>query len=342
MQVPWPKGYEDVYVENGYLTRRDHPNLPFYILNYTNKTVYDRRWNEITLACRGLVVNRETREIVSRPFGKFFNLNEVGRIPNGKFQVYDKLDGSLGITYHCDGQAYITTRGSFESDQAIRGTELLRSQFCCTPLDPNLTYLFEIICPESRYVVDYKEFQGLVLIAVIETETGRELDLSLFPSFIRAESYEFNNLERVAEFVESRPNSEGVVVKFEDGTRIKVKSAEYLRKFHVISGLTKKSVWDVLSKGGEKSLQDIVEDAGIPEETRLWLAETMRHYVASHLAIMTNARSVVENRPDLQTRKEVAKYFLTAENPHILFALLDRREQQAKEMAWELLKPGAS
>lgn len=344
MKVRWNETYENVYVGNGYLSRRYHPEFPLYILNYTPKTVYEGKWNDVTLACRGLVVHRETREIVSWPFKKFFNLSEVRRIPDGRFQVYDKLDGSLGITYHHQGQTYITTRGSFESPQAVRGTELFRSQFCCTPLDPGLTYLFEIICSESRYVVDYKGFEGLVLIGVIETESGRELDLSLpeFSSFVKAQSYQFNTLEQVAEFVESRPNSEGVVLKFEDDTRIKVKSADYLRKFHIISGLTEKSVWEALSKGEGGMVQDFIQDASLPEETRLWLGQASDRLLTQYMTIMDNARHVVDNCPPLKSRKEIAKYFLSAENPHILFALLDGREKQAKEMAWDLLKPGKS
>ena len=44
---------------------------------------------------------------------------------------------------------------------------------------PGKTYLFEIIYPENRIVVDYGDYKGLVLIDVIDNETGKS-DLQEF------------------------------------------------------------------------------------------------------------------------------------------------------------------
>lgn len=101
-----------------------------------------------TKACRGLIVDAENW-IVQRPFEKFFSIEQLE-----PFDVYDKLDGSLGILYWVGDEPAIATRGSFISDQAKRGTEFLRARKDLN-LDRRYTYLFEIIYPENRVVVNY-------------------------------------------------------------------------------------------------------------------------------------------------------------------------------------------
>ena len=65
-----------------------------------------KRWDEYTRAARGIIFNKRTGECVARPFPKFFNLGEMpesqlNKIPKdpSNYEVYDKLDGSLGILY---------------------------------------------------------------------------------------------------------------------------------------------------------------------------------------------------------------------------------------------------
>ncbi|QOR67967.1 hypothetical protein IM538_07490 [Cytobacillus suaedae] len=65
-------------VEQKYISRREHPtNKDIIILNYTENATYEKRWNELTLNCRGLIVNERTGEILARPFPKFFNYGEI-------------------------------------------------------------------------------------------------------------------------------------------------------------------------------------------------------------------------------------------------------------------------
>src|SRR4051812_47399400 len=118
-----------------------------------------------------------------RPFGKFFNWGEREVIiPDESFVAYEKLDGSLGISYvDADGLPSIATRGSFTSYQAKRGTQILRSKYAHT-LDTILalgkvTLCFEILLPEYRIVVDYAGREDLVLLAAFDTESGQELHL---------------------------------------------------------------------------------------------------------------------------------------------------------------------
>src|SRR5579885_481968 len=161
-------------VENGYLTGRSHPSADLIIWNYTAKAQYEKHWTEETMMCRGLITT-SAGEIVARPFPKFFNYEEYeGQIPKEPFTVTEKMDGSLGILYFVDGKPAIATRGSFTSEQAIRATAILRERYEHFPFSPHYTYLFEIIYPGNRIVVDYGKMDDLVLLATIYTKTGAE------------------------------------------------------------------------------------------------------------------------------------------------------------------------
>lgn len=162
-------------IEEGYVKVRHHPTLPYRILNYSELAAYSRTWDEVTLQCRGLIVD-DQNEVIARPFPKFFNDGEHDgdRLPqldlSAPVEVTDKLDGSLGILYPNEGEWAIATRGSFESDQAKWATRHYEDEYAdhFTP-QPGYTYLFEIIYKANRIVVDY-DFEDLVLLAVVDNE----------------------------------------------------------------------------------------------------------------------------------------------------------------------------
>jgi RNA ligase len=89
------------YYQNGLLLKQTHPTYDLTIWNYSPMVQYDRLWDDITIQCRGLVTNSKG-EIVARPFKKFFNYEEhkPEDLPNENFEVYEKMDGSLGILFY--------------------------------------------------------------------------------------------------------------------------------------------------------------------------------------------------------------------------------------------------
>ena len=147
-----------------------------WIYNYTNKTQYEGYWTPETLICRGLILD-EVGDVVARGFSKFFNYPspQTMSIPVEPFVVTEKIDGSLGILYYLDGQAFIATRGSFTSRQALEGTAMLREQEI--EHVEGVTPLFEVVYPENRIVVDYGDRRELTLLAAICNETGVDRQL---------------------------------------------------------------------------------------------------------------------------------------------------------------------
>lgn len=161
-------------VAQKYVNVQKHPTADLYIYNYSATCQYDQMWNEVTLACRGLIRDGQGN-VVARPFKKFFNYEQVPDLPAENFIATEKMDGSLGILYFVGDTPFIATRGSFVSEQAQKATEILRTKYGHVVFNPEHTYLFEIVYKQNRIVVDYGDLEDLILLAVIETATGKEL-----------------------------------------------------------------------------------------------------------------------------------------------------------------------
>jgi tRNA splicing ligase len=131
------------YYEDGWLVKRNHPTLPLIVWNYSPKTQYESRWDRVTLMCRGLVTDFQGN-IVARTWGKFFNMEEGKHTPTQDFEVFEKMDGSCIILFYYNDEWIFATRGSFESEQAIKAKEL-SSKYPLENLDKKKTYIFEII-----------------------------------------------------------------------------------------------------------------------------------------------------------------------------------------------------
>lgn len=323
-------------VDAGYVNVARHPTAPISIYNYSQRAQFEGHWNHVTLQCRGLILDDDGR-VVARPFPKFFNFEQVaGQIPNEPFDVMEKLDGSLGISYWLDGQICLATRGSFTSEQAIRGTEMLRAMVPGTGphavvLDPQFTFLFEIIYPENKIVVDYGGASRLVLLAAIHRETGEE-----FPDLARVLPFEqprfFPGVRRVDHLLGiDKPNEEGFVVRFRSGVRVKVKMADYCRLHKLLTGVSPKSIWEHLKAG--RPFEEIVERS--PDEFHAWAGGVRDQLLADYAAIEAQAREDFKG-----WRRVVAEYFKTCDNPAILFQMLDERPYD--QHIWKLLRPTAA
>ena len=316
-------------LSGGFISARKHLTQPLIIYNYTARAQYDNVWNAATLACRGLIAD-EQGNIVARPFTKFFNLEQVTELPNEPFEVYEKLDGSLGITYWVGDQVFIATRGSFESEQAHEANRMLAER-SHAKLDKRLTYLFEIIYPQNQIVVDYGGKRDLVLLAIIETATGRELPLADvgFPVVKRYDGItDVHSLSQLHE-----ENAEGFVVRFASGLRVKVKMAEYVRLHRLLTGLSEKMiVQEFLMTGAD--LTPLLDRA--PDEFNAWIRATVASYTTRYQTIESAAKTVFDGIK-ADNRKGYAQAFTKSSYAPILFKMLDGRPYD--QLIWKMIEP---
>lgn len=234
----------------------DAPHLAGYC--YTEKCAFDRLWDEFSLLARGIVLDTQAQCVRAYPFPKFFNYGEwaggvVGKVPDEPFEVFEKLDGSLGIAYH-DGERWrVNTKAAFANDQAKWALERLPTE----RLFPGYTYLFEIIYDANRIVVRYP-FEGLVLLGVYGPK-GLEhqpaacaADTDLVDGVVTrlVQSHPFETMHHAIKAVEGFGlDREGFVVRFRSGLRLKLKGAEYLRVHKFVSRVTPLALWDLMANG---------------------------------------------------------------------------------------------
>jgi len=328
------------YLDKNLIRVQKHPDHGLFIYNYTAAAQYERYWDEVTLNCRGLILD-EDMNIVARPFPKFFNLgeNEHQIIPNEPFDVYDKMDGSLGILYWINDQPFIATSGSYTSEQSVIATKMLYNKYklSITQLDKNSTYLFEIIYPENRIVVNYDGMNALILLGVIDTKTGEDRPLQDigFPLVKKYDGIkDIHQLKAI-----NIDNKEGFVIRFQSGLRYKIKMEEYVRLHRLVTQISTVSIWAHLSQNAHSNtfdyqltLTELLER--VPDEFYDWVKEQETILRQAYLTIEQECQ---KDFKILNTRKETAKYFLSRPYPSVLFNMLDNKDYQAA--IWKQLKP---
>lgn len=248
----------DKRVDFGLIDKQEKDNLVLY--NYSRQAQYDGAWDDYVKISRGLIIDQYNNEVVALPFEKFFNYgdehNKHGDSINdqsfSESLVTTKEDGSLGIVWCYNGEWNVSTRGSFESDQAIWATRFLRDNFNLDLLNGDYTYLVEIIYSENQIVVNYGDREDLVLIGCYNRISFQELDIDEANSetglqFNTTKLHAFDNIDSIVETSHKlSKDEEGYVVKFKNGVRVKIKGDEYCRIHKLVSLFSKKRVWELL------------------------------------------------------------------------------------------------
>lgn len=317
----------DEYVKMGLVRSQTHPTLPLTIYVYAETTSFERLWNNITMQCRGLVVDDSGRCVV-RCLPKFFNEDEPHALcdmPSGITPVvFDKLDGSL-IQVANDKQygLVVTSKGSFQSSQAEWARQIIAEKYTTEDFVLGKTYIFELIHPENRIVLDYGATRELYLLAVKDTETGNEHDIyaDRFEKFPKV-SVIPNQAAHMQRMVE------GVVVKTGDH-RYKVKTGEYLRLHRIVTEFTPKRVWEALKDGTS------LEFKNMPEEFDTWLKETISELKTAYSAIFDLAQSEYKRTKDL-TPKELG---LSQDVQHKWLVFMLRNSKDIEQSVWKMVKP---
>ena len=238
---------------NNYINKVKCPNLDIYSYCYSQKCEIEENWNDITLACRGLVLDLEGN-IIFNCVKKFFNKdqNQIAKdifnnLDLNNLRNYEKLDGSFIKIFKYNNKLIIGSKTSFENEYTDWAKEIIKRDNL--KFEDGLSYHFELIVPENRIVVDYKKDKNLYLWAVVETKTGKELD-------IYDKRFENFNKVKLIKDVESylkKSNVEGIVI-YDGKNRLKLKTQEYLKLHRIRTMCSKKRIIELLEEG--KSIRD--------------------------------------------------------------------------------------
>jgi RNA ligase len=298
--------------------------------------------------CRGLVTDNDGN-VVARPFSKFFNYEELTpeQIPNEYFDVYEKMDGSLGVLFNYNGEWILATRGSFTSEQSIKGRQLLE-KYNYNRLNPDYTYLFEIIYTENRIVCVY-DFEDLVLLGMVHTLTGNEVNIhNTDNEDIRLKNL-LNNLgfnlvtlyktwgEGFDELKnEISKDREGYVIRFKNGFRMKIKGDEYIRLHRILTNISNRDIWEYLKDG--KSMDEILDK--VPDEFYDWVRNTKNELVSQYQTLEREYQwifKIINRAQGIEERKVFAEYAKRYKHPGLLFNMLDDKDYS--EQIWKLIYP---
>lgn len=326
-------------IADGAVYERNEGDLSLYC--YTKRAVYEKTWNRFTSVARGLVLDKADRRIVATPFPKFYNLGEDGRTaPSSDFEAFEKLDGSLIITFHHKGRWHAATKGSFDSSQA-------KAALAMHPLnrmEPGLTYLSELIGPSNKIIVKYPRDE--VRLLSVYGKDGREwtrqeieaLDLGGMPlaRFVASASLE----ELIARAASMPSEEEGYVLRFKDGTRLKLKGNEYRRLHALYSNLSPLTVWDAMQTGSDEAMR-----RELPEE--FWdNFDQIRSLLQRQLDNVVRAIDEEASRWSSRADKEVGQALKSIPEPARSFIFAHRNGQmtdtRTRKALYRFIRPSGN
>lgn len=264
----------------------------------------------------------------------FFDPNKLPDYENSYYEPTPKTKGEW----------IFATRGSFTSEQSIKGKEILDRKHDYSALRKDNTYLFEIIYPENRIVVDYKGEEKLVVLGVIHTETGDEVpDSSLF--FMQEGGWELVTVYKTwgegydILKEEISKDKEGYVLRFRSGFRMKIKGEEYVRLHRILTNISNRDIWEYLKDN--KPLDDLLEK--VPDEFNDWVKSEVANFKEMYTITLTMAELTFIKfiKPEM-SRKEAAEIIKTKDKSiqPILFKKLDNKDYS--DLIWKKLYPSYS
>ena len=222
--------------------------------------------------------------------------------------------------------------------------------------------MFEGINRNLRIVVDYGEAEELVLLSVVNNQTGEEAEPDMLQDISDLMEVGIPELQSMTwqeahqqSYDETIKNAEGYVLTwYRQGAppfRLKVKFADYLRLHRMVTGVSPKHILEVLQNGWTSEMNDMLN------ESTPWfnhfVAKWKRVIETQAMSIECNSKEIYdaareENRVKVgqrpyenigAERKAYALVFNRPENKKysgVLFAMLDGKDW--KKVIWKMIK----
>jgi RNA ligase len=188
---------------------------------------------------------------------------------------------------------------------------------------------------QNRIVVDYGDYEGLVLLGAFETKSGVEIsrgELEKLDGFEIVTTYKTwgEGYDLLKE--EISKDKEGYVIRFKNGFRMKIKGEEYVRLHKILTNISNRDIWEYLKEG--KPLNELLEK--VPDEFYNWVKDTVSD--------LQNKFDTIKNNVELEfkeliNKKEFAEKIIENPNKSFLFKRLDSYSNQLNDMIWDSIYP---
>ena len=240
--------------ESGFIRVEKHTKDDLYIFGYYSDEPYQKReWNSLSSLCRGLITNGNG-EIIEHPFPKFFTFktylspniallsdSQIASIPNCKYRITEKIDGTMVILYWIGDIPYCATQRSFTNIKAKIATEILHEKYShlFNKLDKRFTYIFEAVYPDISVLIDYGDTKDLFLIGIIDKRTGTPLEVpDIGFKTCRDFTSQYADIKKLNKLSALNiKNQEGFVIYYENGLMIKIKFPWYIEAHKALDSM---------------------------------------------------------------------------------------------------------
>ena len=207
--------------------------------------------------CRGIILEKNTWNVMSLAFRKFFNSNEThaAKINWDTAHILNKEDGTMiqvywdwhkelwfaATTGTAEGEGEVNNKYGTTFNELFWDTVISKYTFNTCLLDKNHVYVFELTTPYNIVVTPHGE-SSAKLLAVRNRLTLKEIPYNELPMVSESlgiplvKSYDLNvdNADKLAETLIGMPwSEEGYVVRDTDDNRVKIKNPAYLAVHHL-------------------------------------------------------------------------------------------------------------
>jgi hypothetical protein len=276
--------------------------------------------------CRGIILEKNTWDVMSLAFRKFFNAEEsnAAKIDWNTAKVLEKLDGTMIQVYWdwYEEKWFAATTGTAEGEGEVNnknGTtfndlfwDTLNNKYIFNEclLNKDLIYVFELTTPYNIVVKPHGE-SSATLLTVRNRETlvelsGKDLEMvaiSIGVPLVKSFDINASNIGHLLKTFEGMPwSEEGYVVRDGNDNRVKVKNPAYVAVHHLKGKTAEHNILTIVKTN------EIEEFAAtFPERT-----EELNRLKEGYDALIAKLNSVwVElqlSRPKNITKEEQKKY----------------------------------
>jgi len=280
--------------------------VPVVIFAY-NVCFSDTFDTELAKEFRGTTFREDTKQLISRPFPKFFNIGErsdtgYDKINWKKARYYVKHDGSMAIPVYLNGKIFWKTKKSFYSDVAKKIQSFYDSgnakglvtqrHFPVMLADYKNTPIFEYVGPTNQIVLSYQK-ESLEYLGFRCNESGL---------FTPCEQTEVTNVtyEQVYDMIDI----EGFVIH--DGEKmVKAKTKWYLDRHRVVSDFNPKNIIQLTLENKIDDVLGVISQLGMTLRFHQ-VSELRDRVVSCWLNVINDINECFEVYKYLEDRKEFA------------------------------------
>lgn len=192
--------------------------------------------SDISKECRGLLFDKNGH-IIGRRYHKFFNLGEKVETQSNNLNfsnthlILEKLDGSMVSPFEIDGYIRMATRAGITTvamqSEVYIASRKNYNEFNRRLLEEGFNPIYEWCSTKNRVVINHPE-DKLILTGIRDIVTGDYFSYSDMLNITNQHDIPMVNIANVdLESVRNITDAEGIVVRFDDGHMIKVKSDWY-------------------------------------------------------------------------------------------------------------------